>query len=64
MRPSIEEIRLKHMADGREEREEQKKRREREEREGREDRLNRDRLDRDRMLIERQDEWEPERGGS
>jgi len=49
------------MADGREEREEEKKRRELEETEGG---LDRDRLERDRQIIERRDEWEPERGGS
>jgi hypothetical protein len=42
------------MSDGREEREEREKRRELEEREDREDRLDRG----------RQDEWEPEHGGS
>jgi hypothetical protein len=52
------------MADGREEREEQKKRRELEEREDRLDRLDRDWLDRDRPMLERHDESEPERGGS
>jgi len=52
------------MADGREEREEEKKRRELEESNGRLDRDLLDRLDRDRLIIERRDESEPERGGS
>ena len=47
------------MADGREEREELKKRRDLEEHEDRPDRL-----DRDRPIPKRNDEWEPERGGS
>jgi len=42
------------MSDGREEREESEMRREQEEREDREDRMDRG----------REDEWEPERGGS
>jgi hypothetical protein len=47
------------MADGREEREEQRKRRELEERENRKDRLDEDYANRDR-----QNESQPERGGS
>jgi hypothetical protein len=49
------------MADGREEREEEKKRHELEERECR---FDHDRQERDRLIIERRDEFEPERGGS
>jgi hypothetical protein len=52
------------MADGREEREEQKKRREQEESENRLNRVDPDRVDRDRLIIEHRDEWAPERGGS
>jgi hypothetical protein len=52
------------MADGREEREEAKKRRELEKSGGRLERDLLDREDRDRQIIERRDEWEPERGGS
>lgn len=52
------------MADGREEREEERKRRELEEGDGRTDRDLLDRQDRDQLIIERRDDWEPERGGS